>query len=38
MAEMPARIQEYRAEQKKKRFKTDLQKLLTLPKSKSSKR
>ena len=38
MAEMPVRIQEYRAEQKKKRFKTDLQKLLTLPKSKSSKR
>jgi len=35
MAEMPAKIEEYRAEQKKKRFKTELQKLLTIPKSKS---
>jgi hypothetical protein len=38
MAEMPAKIAEYRVEQKKKRFKTELQKLLTIPKSKSSKR
>lgn len=36
MASMAAKIEEHRADQRKKRFRTDLQKVLSLPRSKSS--
>jgi hypothetical protein len=35
MAAMATKMEEYKADQKKKRFRTDLQKLLATPKSKS---